>query len=90
MVEIYARVSGRVQMVMFRDFVQRKARKFGIIGYVKNLGNGTVEIVAQGDKDVLEQFLVRIHHGSLFSRVDSVDIIWRDPGQLFDVFSIVH
>ena len=50
-------IEGRVQMVMFRDFAQRKARSFDLVGWVKNLPDGSVEVVAQGEPDTLKQYI---------------------------------
>lgn len=88
MQELQAIVSGRVQGVMMRDFVQRSARKIGASGYVKNLEDGTVEVVAQGERVVLEKLIERLHKGSLFSRVDAVRVDWRAPATAYKGFVI--
>jgi len=88
MEELRAIVSGRVQMVMMRDFVQRSARKLGVTGYVKNLSDGTVEVVAQGERAVLENLLEQLHKGSMLSRVDGVVQEWRQPSAQYKGFII--
>ncbi len=90
MEELRAIISGRVQLVMFRDFTQRRARRLGITGTVLNLKDGTVEVVAQGEKDSLQTFLEALHHGSILSRVDSVESQWRKQGQTFTDFNITY
>lgn len=90
MKEFHAIISGRVQMVMFRDFVQRRARRFGVVGSVHNLPNGTVEVIAQGSEDGLKKLAADLHKGPLLARVDRVEIEWREPYQLFDSFTIVY
>jgi len=50
-------LSGRVQGVGMRFFISRTAKKFGINGFVKNLYNGTVLAVIQGDQTLLENFI---------------------------------
>ena len=87
--EIYARVLGRVQMVMFRDFARRKARALGVSGQVKNLPDGSVEVVAQGEKNALIEFIEELRRGSIFSRVRKVDVLWREPRGQFNEFSII-
>jgi acylphosphatase len=77
-------------MVMFRDFVQRTARRLRIKGFVRNCADGTVEIVAQGERPELEKLLAALHRGSLLSRVDSVESEWRTPQQPFGDFDIVY
>lgn len=77
-------------MVMFRDFATRKARKVGVKGFVQNLSNGTVEIVAQGERANLERLIHYLHKGSILSRVDDVRIEWRTPQKNFDAFTLVR
>ena len=85
---LHAVVSGRVQLVMYRDFVQRKAAGLNITGEVKNLGNGTVEVVAEGDRKNLEELIVKLQRGPILARVDSVEVEWREPKGAFEGFSI--
>lgn len=86
--EIRCVISGRVQMVMYRDFAQRKARGLNVVGWVRNCGDGTVEVVAQGTPDQLKQYIERLHEGSILSRVDTVAVEWRAPSGHFDDFII--
>ena len=88
MEELHATVSGRVQMVMMRDFVQRSAKKLDLTGYVKNLPDGTVEVVAQGERGTLEKLLEQLHKGSVLSRIDSVVPEWRQPSAQYKGFII--
>jgi acylphosphatase len=88
MQEFHAIISGRVQMVMMRDFVCRKAHSLGLMGYVKNLSDGTVEVVAQGEREVLEKLVKQLHKGSVFSRVDGVQVTWRAPSASYGSFNI--
>jgi acylphosphatase len=88
--EIKAIVSGRVQMVMFRDFVQRNAGKLGLVGTVKNMSDGTVLIVAQGDKDKLDKLIEKLHTGSILAKVERVQVKWREPRGEFEGFKIVR
>jgi len=76
-------------MVMFRDFVCRKARLLAIVGTVRNLDDGTVEVVAQGDKAELEKFIDYLHKGSLFSQVDDVAVTWRESSTSLTHFRIL-
>ena len=75
-------------MVMMRDFVCRKAHALGLTGYVKNLSDGTVEAVAQGEKETLEKLVKHLHKGSVFSRVDGVEVAWRDSSIAYSSFNI--
>lgn len=88
--EIRCIVSGRVQMVMYRDFAQRKARGLEIAGTVKNLKDGTVEVVARGTPDQLKQYIEKLNEGSILSRVDEVAVEWRPPSAQTDDFIILY
>ncbi len=88
--ELYARVNGRVQLVMYRDFVKRNARALGLVGYVKNLPDGSVEVVAQGKEESLLKLIERMHHGSLLSHVDDIAIEWNETSIQFAGFDIVY
>lgn len=90
MQEFRAIVSGRVQLVMFRDFTQRHARRFGVVGTVRNLADGTVEVVAQGERASLEKLLRDLHKGPLLAKVADVKVEWRSPEKRFDSFDIVY
>ncbi|MFC4078023.1 acylphosphatase [Salinithrix halophila] len=81
-------VHGRVQGVGFRFHTQQAASRLGIVGWVKNNPNGTVEIDAQGEKDAIRKFLEAVRKGSPFSRVERVDVKNREPSmnrRAFDV-----
>lgn len=86
--EIRCVILGRVQMVMYRDFAQRKSRDFNVVGYIRNLSDGSVEVVAQGTPDELKGFVEKLNEGSILSRVDSVSVEWRAPTERFDDFNI--
>ena len=75
-VRAHAIVSGRVQGVGFRFFVQRTAVAMHIKGYVKNQADRTVLLEAQGSKDVLKRFLEAIRSGSGLAHVDQLNMEW--------------
>ena len=84
------RITGQVQMVMFRDFTTRKARRLGLVGMVRNMKDGSVEMVAEGEEEKLKQLLVFLGKGSLLSRVDKVESFWTEPTGEFSKFNIVY
>jgi len=88
--EIHAKVHGKVQFVMFRDFIQRKSRTMGLKGFVKNLQDGSVEVVAQGSPEKLEKLIEHLHKGPFLARVIRVDVKWRKPQEAFDGFFILY
>ena len=67
-------VKGRVQGVGFRYFTYRTARSLGIMGWVKNLSSGDVEIHAEGKDDSVRVFQSRIESGPLLARVNEVEV----------------
>lgn len=83
-------VSGRVQMVMYRDFATRNARQLGVRGFVKNESDGTVKIVAEGDEDILNKFLARLHRGPILADVLGLSVSWGDPTGEFLDFTICY
>ena len=83
-------VKGRVQLVTFRDFTKRKARRFEVVGTVENLSDGTVKVVAEGEEEKLTDFLSLLKKGPTFARVDDVLIEWKDPAEKFKTFEILY
>lgn len=67
-------VSGLVQGVGFRYFTLYTAKNYDIKGWVRNLSNGDVEIIAQGSEEALGHFLGKIRIGPKFSKVSHVEI----------------
>ena len=85
---VHLKISGIVQGVGFRAFVWRNARSLGLKGYVRNLPDGTVEVVAEGDEQALRKLIDLCWRGPAFARVDSVSERWEDPEGEFEDFSI--
>jgi acylphosphatase len=82
---VECKITGRVQMVMYRDFAQRKARKLGIAGTVQNMPDGSVALVAEGEEAALKKFVELLHEGSIFAKVEEVETRWTETmGDLRD------
>ena len=88
--EIECRITGKVHMVMFRDFVQRKARSLGIVGIVENIEGGSLHVVAQGTEENLEKLIEHLHKGPFFARVAKAQVEWRTLQQTFSEFKILY
>ena len=71
--QVKLKVTGRVQGVGFRMFVERKAREHGIKGWVRNTSDGAVKILAEGDLKDLETFIDWVKQGPSLSRVTHVE-----------------
>jgi acylphosphatase len=67
------RVRGRVQGVGFRWFVMRAAGRLGLEGYVRNLPDGTVEVVARGTREAMDELDQVLGCGPAMARVDGVE-----------------
>jgi acylphosphatase len=76
MERLHAVVRGDVQGVGFRYFVQRKAQQLGVRGWVRNNDDGTVEVVAEGDRAALEQLKRALEEGPRMANVEQVDAQW--------------
>ena len=70
-------VRGRVQGVYFRASAQREARRLGLTGWVKNRGDGSVEVLAEGEEDAIRELYGWAQKGPGAARVDRVDTRWR-------------
>lgn len=88
MKEIECTVTGRVQLVLYRDFTQRRARALGLSGTVENMSDGSVKVIAQGSEERLKKLVAELRKGSLLSRVDDVVMAWRQPRVRFTDFVI--
>ncbi len=73
---LHAVVHGRVQGVFFRASTQKKAQALGLTGWVRNLPDGTVEVLAAGPRSVLERLLEWLHQGPPLARVQRVEHDW--------------
>ena len=85
---IYIIIKGKVQGVSFRYFTLKQAQELNIVGWVRNIPNGTVEAVAQGDKINLELFIKKLKQGSSFSRVDDMKLIWEHTERDYSDFPL--
>lgn len=90
MTEMYCIVSGAVQGVSYRTYVQDSATTLEVTGWVKNMADGTVVVLAQSYPDTLKEFVEYLHEGSLRSKVEAVSVDWRTVKTVYDEFSILH
>jgi len=81
-------VSGRVQGVFFRKHAQDKAKELGLTGWAHNTVDGKVEIVAEGKKEKIDEFLEWCRQGSSLAKVDGVEVDYEDVKGEFDDFTI--
>jgi acylphosphatase len=82
-------IHGRVQGVFFRRGTLEEARRLKLTGTVRNLPDGTVRVLAEGEREPLEALLAWLRHGPEFAWVDSVDVVWGDASGEWPAFRIV-
>jgi acylphosphatase len=85
---LFVRIHGDVQGVGFRMFARNEARRLGLKGYVRNAYDGTVEVVAQGDRGSLEIFLDVLREGPAFASVNDVEVDWSQSKGEFTDFGV--
>lgn len=83
-------VKGRVQGVFFRAHTQETATRLGLTGWVRNMDDGGVEIMAEGKKPVIEKLVEWCQEGPPSARVLSVHVEWEKPTGEFDYFEITY
>ncbi|MGB9711499.1 MAG: acylphosphatase [Thermodesulfovibrio sp.] len=72
-------ISGRVQGVFYRAFTQEVAHSLKLNGWVRNLRDGRVEAVFEGDENAISHAIQRCKEGPPYARVDNIEIIWEEP-----------
>lgn len=90
MKQIQAIVQGLVQGVGFRYATQREALGLGLTGYVRNVPDGTVEIVAEGPEAQVMALIQWAHQGPPAAQVSGLEIRDRPPTGCFTTFSIAR
>lgn len=81
-------VRGRVQGVFFRAETQRAAKKRGLLGWVRNRLDSTVEAIFEGNKEIVDDMLKWCHRGSPASKVDNVAVDWESYSGKFNSFEM--
>ncbi len=79
-------VSGIVQGVGYRYYAMRKAGAYGLKGFAKNLIDGRVEVVAEGDRSLIEEFIRDLKVGPITAHVSDIRIEWDKPSFEFTGF----
>ncbi|HUD20089.1 MAG TPA: acylphosphatase [Patescibacteria group bacterium] len=90
MKRVHLVVSGDVQGVGFRAWARRQAKELGLTGWVKNREDDTVEIVSEGAKDRLDEFVKLCQSGPEISWVERVDITWENATNEFLEFEVLY
>ncbi len=83
------KIFGRVQGVFYRVRAQEKAQELSLTGWIKNIADGTVECLVEGNKKDLEKFIAWCYEGSKSAQVDKVEIKWQPYLGEFITFKII-
>ncbi len=89
-VRAHIRVTGRVQGVFFRQTTADEARRIGVLGWVRNISDGDVEAVIEGDRRMVDRLIDWCRHGPPAARVDDMKIDWETATGEFTSFSIKY
>lgn len=81
-------VSGLVQGVGYRYFIYRRAVKYGLNGYAKNLPNGDVEMYVEGNRSLIEEFISDAKRGPFSAQVNDMRIEWKPVDHQYPGFHI--
>ncbi len=85
---VHILVSGKVQGVFYRATTKEVADRLGLTGWVRNLPDGRVEIVAEGEEDALKNLISWCWEGPPLARVDNVEVRWESYRGEYDSFSV--
>lgn len=83
-------ISGRVQGVFYRAFTEDVARSLGLSGWVRNLPDGKVEAVFEGNRASIQKAVTACHEGPPAARVDDIDLRWEDFTGKFSSFFVKY
>jgi acylphosphatase len=83
-------VSGKVQGVFFRENTRKKAAEFGLNGFVRNLLNGKVEAVFEGEKEKIEKIIQWIKKNPETAQIKNIEINWQNYQGKFKKFEIIN
>jgi len=87
---IHALISGRVQGVAFRWVTDDMAHQLNVVGWVRNLPDGRVEVMAEAEENILGEFIEFLKKGPKHAIVEDIQIEWMDSTGEFASFEISH
>ena len=85
---LHATIRGYVQGVSFRYYTFKRAQSLGLVGWVRNIGDGGVEVVAEGEREALDQFLAWLQRGPPAADVENVEAQWETTTGKFRQFEV--
>ena len=83
-------IYGRVQKAGFRDFIDEIAFNLNLNGHVKNLDDGTVQIICEGEEDSIKELLDKINITQYPIRVKNIDVVYKKSTDEYRTFEIIR
>jgi len=83
-------IHGRVQKAGYRDFIDEAAFNLNLTGQVKNLDDGTVQVICEGEKDNIKKLLKIVNISQYTIRVEKIDVRYSEPTGDFKIFEIIR
>ncbi len=90
LVRAHLRIYGRVQGVFFRSTMREVALELGVNGWVRNMPDGSVEAVVEGERERVEELIKWAHRGPPLAKVERVEVRWESYRGDWEGFSIVR
>ncbi len=87
MKRVHLIISGKVQGVFYRHKTKKVGNKLGLTGFVRNLSNGNVEVVAEGTEENLKKLIAFCRTGPRWANVEHVEIKYEEQKMDFKTFS---
>jgi tRNA pseudouridine55 synthase len=88
--EVKVQIFGYVQGVGMRAFIKNIADQFKVVGYVKNIADGSVEMLFQGKESILDRIIEQIETGPTPGSISKINILYQKPEPVYKVFSILY
>ena len=85
------RIRGQVQGVGFRTFLQNEATVMDVVGFVRNMKDGSLEVVAEAEDALLQDFFALCEEGPRLAMIDDIDDVWENISKTsFSEFEIKY
>ncbi len=88
MFQITLTITGKVQGVFYRAKTQEKAQSLGLVGFARNNSDGSVTVVAEGEKSQLQELITWCHQGPPMASVSNLQAEWQEASGSHDHFEI--
>ena len=87
--QLHLRIHGQVQGVFFHYSAKEQAENLGLVGWIRNNLDGSVEALAEGERDKLEQFIIWCRKGPPGAEVQKLKVEWSKEEEQFSTFDII-